>query len=72
MNGFGTILDSNVILEITRGATREQALEVRNSIRMLLRAVEDIHGLPKSVPTKADLERERVNMERLDARYGKK
>jgi len=59
MNGFGTILDSNVILEITRGATRE-------------RAVEDIHGLPKSVPTKADLERERVNMERLDARYGKK
>jgi hypothetical protein len=56
MNGFGTIDNHAILLlETTRTATRDQALKFRETLRMQLRAFEDMHGLPHSFQTKAEL-----------------
>lgn len=65
MNGFGTILDNAAIIAATEGATREQALKVRESLRNLLRAIEDINQLPFSVQTKAERDAELSQMIRV-------
>lgn len=68
MNGFGTIVDSNGILslEATREATREQALRLRELWRMQLRLLEDMHGLPHSFQTKAELGQREIDQQRRE------
>jgi len=48
------ILDLNDILIATRDAPRDKALNVRNKIRDLLRAIEDLHDFPYSFQTKVE------------------
>ena len=48
------ILDLNDILIATRDAPRDAALNVRNKIRDLLRAIEDMHDFPHSFQTKVE------------------
>jgi hypothetical protein len=66
VNGFGTILDASVILqlEVMRAATREQALRLRELKRMELRLLEDMHGLPHSFQTKAELSQREIDQQR--------
>ncbi len=54
MNGFGTAyhLDAYAMIEATRGATRAEALKLREIWRMQLRWLEDVHGLPHSFQMK--------------------
>ena len=47
-------LDVYAILEASQGATPQKAMEVRNALRALLRAWEDLHTLPHSFQTKAE------------------
>lgn len=54
MNGFGTFVDIHDILGTTAGANRDQAMKVRDALRYMLRAVEDIHGFPRSFETRAE------------------
>ena len=55
MNGFGTshYIDAHGIMNVA--ATRDQALRFREDLRRLLRTWEDLHGLPHSFQTKAEL-----------------
>ena len=64
MNGYGTIIDVYAILEPTREATREQALRLREIWRMQLRLLEDMHGLPHSFQTKAELGQREIDEQR--------
>lgn len=64
MNGFGTVVDVCAILEPTREATREQALRLRELWRMQLRLLEDMHGLPHSFQTKAELGQREIDDQR--------
>lgn len=64
MNGFGTMVDICAILEPTREATREQALRLRELWRMQLRLLEDMHGLPHSFQTKAELGQREIDEQR--------
>lgn len=64
MNGFGTIIDNNAIMEITRGASRDQAMKVRDALRYLLRAVEDIHQLPHSFQTQGERSQREIDEQR--------
>lgn len=64
MNGFGTVVDIYAILEPTREATREQALRLRELWRMQLRLLEDMHGLPHSFQTKAELGQRTIDEQR--------
>ena len=63
---LGTILDVLAImpLEATREATREQALRLRELWRMQLRLLEDMHGLPHSFQTKAELGQRTIDEQR--------
>ena len=60
MNGFGTsyLFDAYAMIEATRGATRAEALKLREIWRMQLRWLEDVHGLPHSFQTKTEREME--------------
>lgn len=60
MNGFGTVLDTSGIL-IT---SRDQALRFREDLRRLLRTWEDLHGLPHSFQTKAELSQREIDERR--------
>lgn len=61
MNGFGTsYLDASVILNVTR----DQALRFREDLRRLLRTWEDLHGLPHSFQTKAELSQREIDERR--------
>lgn len=60
MNGFGTVLDTSGIL-ITN---RDQALRFREDLRRLLRTWEDLHGLPHSFQTKAELSQREIDERR--------
>lgn len=60
MNGLGTI-DNSAILTATYGATRDQALKLRELWRMQLRWLEDLHGLPHSFQTKAELTQREID-----------
>lgn len=62
MNGFGTsyIIDSAGILNVTR----DQALRFREDLRRLLRTWEDLHGLPHSFQTKAELGQREIDQRR--------
>lgn len=62
MNGFGTAyaIDTNGIL-IT---SRDQALRFREDLRRLLRTWEDLHGLPHSFQTKAELGQREIDERR--------
>ncbi len=64
--GLGTIVDIHAImpLEATREATREQALRLRELWRMQLRLLEDMHGLPHSFQTKAELGQREIDQRR--------
>ena len=55
MNGFGTshFIDTSVMISVV--ATRDQALRFREDLRRLLRTWEDLHNLPHSFQTKAEL-----------------
>ncbi len=65
MNGFGTIDNYAILmLETTRQATREQALRFRETLRMQLRQFEDMHGLPHSFQTKAELGQREIDEQR--------
>jgi hypothetical protein len=64
VNGFGTVIDLYAILEPTREATREQALRLRELWRMQLRLLEDMHGLPHSFQTKAELSQREIDEQR--------
>jgi len=66
VNGFGTFIDGHAILslEATREATREQALRLRELWRMQLRLLEDMHGLPHSFQTKAELGQREIDEQR--------
>ena len=66
MNGFGTFVDNYAILmlETTREATRDQALKFRETLRMQLRAFEDMHGLPHSFQTKAEMGQREIDQSR--------
>lgn len=66
MNGFGTLVDNYAILmlETTRAATRDQALRFRETLRMQLRQFEDMHGLPHSFQTKAELSQREIDQQR--------
>lgn len=62
MNGLGTAyaLDASSIL-IT---SRDQALRFREDLRRLLRTWEDLHGLPHSFQTKAELGQREIDERR--------
>lgn len=60
-----TTLDDNVILEMTRGVSREAALKFREDLRRLLRTVEDMHELPRSFETKREEEQRKLSEHRL-------
>jgi hypothetical protein len=66
VNSSGTIVDTHAILmlEATRTATREQALRFRETLRMQLRTFEDMHGLPHSFQTKAELGQREIDQQR--------
>ncbi len=66
MNGFGTFIDTSAILslEAMRPATREQALRLRELWRMQLRLLEDMHGLPHSFQTKAEMGQRQIDEQR--------
>ena len=63
---LGTVLDGYGILplEAMRPATREQALRLRELWRMQLRLLEDMHGLPHSFQTKAELSQREIDEQR--------
>lgn len=48
------MLDVYAILETTREAPRDKALRLRNELRDLLRALEDMHDFPFSFQTKVE------------------
>ena len=50
-----TTLDTHAIVDVTREATREQAMRIREIWRMQLRLLEDLHNLPRSFQTKAEM-----------------
>jgi hypothetical protein len=52
------------MLETTRAASREQALKFRETMRAQLRAFEDMHGLPHSFQTKAELGQREIDQQR--------
>jgi hypothetical protein len=52
------------MLETTRTASREQALKFRETMRAQLRAFEDMHGLPHSFQTKAELGQREIDQQR--------
>ncbi len=54
---LGTILDGHAILMLkaTSSASRDEALQFRETLRRQLRLFEDMHGLPHSFQTKAEL-----------------
>lgn len=58
MNGFGTFVDTHGILGATADASREQALKVRDALRQMLMAIEDMHQLPRSIQTKSERDAE--------------
>lgn len=61
MNGFGTsYLDVSGIMNVTR----DQALRFREDLRRLLRTWEDLHGLPHSFQTKAELGQREIDKRR--------
>jgi hypothetical protein len=65
VNGFGTFDNHAILLlEATRDATREQALRLRELWRMQLRLLEDMHGLPHSFQTKAELGQREIDEQR--------
>jgi hypothetical protein len=64
VNGFGTFIDTDVILSATSGASRDQAMKVRDALRYLLRAVEDIHQLPHSFQTQAEKSQREIDEQR--------
>jgi hypothetical protein len=47
-------IDIRDILIATRDTPRDKALQVRNKLRDLLRAVEDLHDFPHSFQTKVE------------------
>lgn len=51
-------IDIRDILIATRDAPRDKALIVRDKLRELLRALEDMHDFPHSFQTKTERERE--------------
>jgi hypothetical protein len=55
-------------MEATREATREQALRLRELWRMQLRWLEDMHGLPHSFQTKAELSQREIDEQRRERR----
>ena len=57
-------IDIDAILEPARAATREQALRLRELWRMQLRLLEDMHGLPHSFQTKAELGQRQIDEQR--------
>lgn len=62
---FGTIDNHAILLlEATRNAPREQALKFRETLRAQLRAFEDMHGLPHSFQTKAELGQRAIDEQR--------
>ena len=63
---LGTFIDNSAILplEAMRPATREQALRLRELWRMQLRLLEDMHGLPHSFQTKAELGQREIDEQR--------
>lgn len=65
MQHSNEIIDIHAILEPTREATREQALRLRELWRMQLRLLEDMHGLPHSFQTKAELSQREIDQERV-------
>lgn len=48
------VLDVYAILETTHGAPPDKVMRVRNSLRDLLRAYEEMHNLPRSFLTKVE------------------
>jgi hypothetical protein len=62
---LGTIDNYAILpLDSTREATREQALRLRELWRMQLRLLEDMHGLPHSFQTKAELGQRTIDEQR--------
>ncbi len=63
---LGTFIDGYAILPLDamRPATREQALRLRELWRMQLRLLEDMHGLPHSFQTKAELSQREIDQQR--------
>ena len=65
---LGTIDNRAILpLEATLTATREQALRLRELWRMQLRLLEDMHGLPHSFQTKAELGQRVIDEQRYKA-----
>ncbi len=66
MNGYGTshYIDNGCILEASRYGSRDQALALRKSLRDLLRAIEDVHGLPHSFQIKGELSQREIDEQR--------
>jgi len=62
VNGFGTsyMLDASGIINVSR----DQALRFREDLRRLLRTWEDLHGLPHSFQTKAELGQRTIDEQR--------
>jgi len=58
------MIDTNGIVNVTQEATREQALKLREDLRRLLRTLEDMHGLPHSFQTKAELNQREIDQQR--------
>lgn len=47
-------IDAYAILETTEGAPRDKAMRLREELIHLLRVLEDMHGLPRSIPSKVE------------------
>jgi len=61
VNGFGTsYIDTSAILLVSR----DQALRFREDLRRLLRTWEDLHNLPHSFQTKAELGQRTIDEQR--------
>ena len=58
------MLDVHGIMTVTQGSSREQALKLREDLRRLLRTLEDMHGLPHSFQTKAELGQREIDQRR--------
>lgn len=58
-------LDLYDILDNTGEATRNEAVKIREALRMLLRSFEDMHQLPRSFETKREEEERRLSERRL-------
>jgi hypothetical protein len=58
------MLDVHGIMAVTQGSSREQALKLREDLRRLLRTLEDMHNLPHSFQTKAELSQREIDAQR--------